>query len=506
MDTWTGLLHGFGQALSPELLLLALGGAVLGTLVGVLPGLGPIGAMSILLGLTSSLGPTASLVLFAAIYYGTMYGGSTTSILLNLPGESSSVVTAIEGHEMAKRGRAGAALAVAAVGSFIAGTVSIVGLMLFAPTLSRWALKIGPPEYVTLILAGLLLLVFMSPGSVVKALLMVGVGLAVATVGLDVVSATARYTFGVPELTQGLGFIPLVVGLFGIAEILSVISEKQRPGRLRTPGYREMFPTREERTRSVKPVARGSILGFLAGLVPGPAPVLATFASYTLEKKLSKHRDQFGSGAIEGVAGPEAANNASAAAAFVPLMALGIPFAPTMAVVLSALLLNGVVPGPKFINENPTLFWTVIASMYIGNIMLLVLNLPLVGVFARLITVPVTVLMPVVLAFTLVGVYAANNSMFDVAVAVVAGLVGFLLKRIGFSMAPLVLAVVLGVTLENSLRQSLVLSDGSLSIFVDRPISAAILAVLVAAGLWRVFTQLRQRNTFVRQPVQVEEF
>lgn len=498
------IIDGLTSALEPELLLLALGGAVLGTLVGILPGLGPIGAMSILLGLTTEVGATGALVLFAGIYYGSMYGGSITSILLNLPGEASTVITAIEGHEMAKRGRAGAALAVAAVGSFVAGTVSIIGLMLLAPTLSKLAVKMGPAEYVVLILAGLLLLVFVSPGSVMRSFTMVALGLAIATVGLDVVTAVPRFTFGVSEFSQGIGLIPLLVGMFGIAEILHVTTQRWSADRLETPRYRDMFPTPDERSRSYWPIARGSVTGFIAGLIPGPAPVLATFASYATEKKLSRRKDQFGKGAIEGVAGPEAANNASAAAAFVPLLALGIPFAPTMAVVLSALLLNGVVPGPTFIADNQVMFWTVIGSMYVGNLMLLVLNLPLVGIFARLLTVPTNVLMPLVLVFTLVGVYAAENNIFDVWVALAAGVVGFVLKRGGFNMAPLVLAMVLGVTLENSLRQTLILSDGSLLPFVTRPFSLAILIIIVAVIAWRIVAILRRRS--VLDEIELDEF
>ncbi|BCB88588.1 tripartite tricarboxylate transporter permease [Phytohabitans suffuscus] len=492
------LLAGFGDALQPEYLLLALLGVVIGTLTGVLPGIGPVGAISMLLGLSPAVGPTGSLILFAGVYYGSMYGGSTTSILLNIPGEANSVVTAIDGYEMTKRGRAGAALTVAALGSFIAGTISILALAFATPVLGDLALKFGPPEYFALSVAGLLLLCILLTGPLWKSLAMVFLGLMLGAVGLDSLSAEARFTFDTIELSQGIGLVPLAMGLFGVAEVLSV-AQQVRHGRVRrpkAPRLRDLLLTREEARRSAGPIGRGSVLGFVMGLIPGPATLTSTFVSYVLEKRLSRRKEEFGKGAIEGVAGPESANNSAAAAAFVPLISLGIPFTPVMALVLSALLLNGITPGPQFIDQHGDLFWTVIASMFVGNLMLLVLNLPMVGLFTRVLALPVQVLMPMILVFVLVGAYAANNTMWDVTVMVCAGLLGFVLTKYGFHMAPLLLAVVLGPTLENSLRVSLSIANGGFGTFVTRPISGAILAicaaVLVARLVWLLSRRVRR--------------
>ena len=472
---------GFASFADPTFLLLALAGVLLGTLVGVLPGIGPIGAMSVLLGVTTQLGPTGSLILFAGVYFGSTYGGSTTSILLNIPGEASSVVTAIDGNQMTKKGRSGPALAIAAVSSFVAGTLSIVGLMLFAPFLSSVAVELGPPEYMALCIAGLVLLAALSQGSTARGLVMICLGLAVGTVGMDPATGDLRFTMGSTTLAQGFSFIALVMGVFGIAEALTMVSERRGSSTIAAPGLRDLLPNRREVRDAAPAAARGSVIGFLLGLVPGPAAVLSTFASYVTEKRLSRHPEKFGRGAIEGVAGPEAANNAAAGAAFIPLMVLGIPFAPTMALVLAALLLNGIVPGPTLIDDQPELFWTVIAAMYIGNIMLLVLNLPLVGLFTRLLSVPPRVMMPLIVGLCTIGVYADSNSTFDVFVMLVAGLIGFLLRSSGFSMAAFVLAVVLQPTLESSLRQTLAYSSGDPAYLLGRPVTIVILCVVVAA-------------------------
>jgi len=488
------LLGGFAAFADPTLILLALTGVILGTLVGVLPGIGPIGAMSVLLGVTTQVGPTGSLILFAGIYFGSTYGGSTTSILLNVPGEASSVVTAIDGSQMTRRGRAGAALTIAAVSSFVAGTIAIVGLMLFAPALSSVAVRLGPPEYMALCIAGLVLLAALSNGSAAKSVVMICAGLAIGTVGIDPAAGELRFTFGSTTLAQGFSFIALVMGVFGIAEALTMAGRRWQPDVIRAPRMRELLPTREESRRSAPAALRGSLIGFFLGLVPGPAAVLSTFASYVTEKKLSRHPEEFGRGAVEGVAGPEAANNAAAGAAFIPLMVLGIPFAPTMALVLAALLLNGIVPGPTFINDQPEIFWTVIAAMYIGNLMLLVLNLPLVGLFTRLLSVPPQALMPVVIGLCVIGVYADANSMFDVVVMLAAGLLGFVLRRSGFSMAAFVLAVVLQPTLETSLRQTLAFSDGDPTYLLGRPVALVVLGVVVltiALGVIRRWVRVR---------------
>ncbi|WP_313408415.1 tripartite tricarboxylate transporter permease [Aeromicrobium sp.] len=491
---FSDLMSGFGALMAPEYLALAVLGVVIGSLVGVLPGIGPIGAMSILLGLTTQIGATGSLILFAGIYYGSAYGGSTTSILLNLPGESSSVVTAIDGHAMTRKGRAGAALTIAAVGSFIAGTISIIGLTVFAPLLGDVAVQLGPPEYLALTIVGLGLLVLMAPGRVGMSMLTIGLGLAIALIGIDPLSATSRFTFGVNELNGGLSFIALAMGLFGVAEVLDEMTGRQRRDQPKAPSLRELVPTREEMRRALPASLRGSVIGFFLGLVPGPAAVTSTFASYVAERKISKHPEKFGHGAVEGVAGPESANNAAAGAAFIPLLVLGIPFAPTMALVLAALLLNNVVPGPTFIQDQPELFWTVIAAMYLANLMLLVLNLPLVGLFTRLLSVPAGILSPLVLGLCFVGVYAESNSMFDVATMVFAGFAGLALKRRGISPAPLILAFVLAPTLESSSRQTLSLMGGDPGYLLGRPVVVTLVAVLILVVVVRTLLAWRARG------------
>lgn len=495
------LAGGFAAFADPTYLGLALAGVVLGTLVGVLPGIGPIGAMSVLLGVSTQLGPTGALILFAGIYFGSMYGGSTTSILLNVPGESSSVVTAIDGAQMTRKGRAGPALTIAALASFVAGTISIIGLMLFAPALSGVAVKLGPPEYMALCVAGLLLLAALSGGSTAKAVVMICAGLAVGTVGIDPAAAELRFTFGSATLAQGFSFIALVMGVFGIAEALTMAGRRRPPARVRAPRLRELIPNRQEAREAGPAAVRGGLIGFLLGLVPGPAAVLSTFASYVVEKRVSKHPEKFGKGAVEGVAGPEAANNAAAGAAFIPLMVLGIPFAPTMALVLAALLLNGIVPGPTFIDDQPELFWTVIAAMYIGNAMLLVLNLPLVGLFTRLLAMPPQTLMPFIIGLCVVGVYAENNSMFDVWVMLAAGVLGFLLRRSGFSMAAFVLAVVLQPTLETSLRQTLAYSSGDPTYVLGRPFTVVVLTLVLAAIIFAARRAVLRRRAVAEAEV-----
>ncbi|MHB8918251.1 MAG: tripartite tricarboxylate transporter permease, partial [Desulfocucumaceae bacterium] len=467
-----GLLHGFAVALTPTNILFAFLGAFLGTVVGVLPGIGPIGAMALLLGMTFSLPPATALIMFAGIYYGSMYGGSTTSILVNIPGEASSVVTTLDGNKMARKGRGGAALFIAAFGSFIAGTVGLVILTLMAPRLAEAALKFGPPEYFAISVFGLLVLSQLSGQGLIKSFIMVCIGLALGTVGLDAITGQPRFNFGSVELIQGIDFVPIAMGLFGIAEVLQVaerkLSDKKEVIRVR---LKDMLPTRTEVRRSVGPVARGSILGFLVGLIPGPAAVISTFLSYTLERKISKNQKEFGHGAPEGVAGPEAANNASAVGAFVPLLSLGIPFAPPTALLLSAMMIHGVTPGPLLIQEHPEVFWGVIASMYIGNLLLLALNLPLVGLFINILRTPANLLMPVILLLCIVGAFAVNNSVTDIWIMLVAGVAGYILRRLNFSAAPMILALVIGPMMENSLRQSLMISQGSLSVFVTHSLS-----------------------------------
>jgi putative tricarboxylic transport membrane protein len=468
-----GLIHGFAAALSPTYLLYALVGAILGTITGVLPGLGPLGAMAILLSFTLTMDATGAMILFAGIYYGAMYGGSTTSILLNIPGEAASVVTCIDGYQMSKRGRAGAALTVSAVGSFIAGTVSILGLMFATLFLSDIALRFGPSEFLAIGICGLTLLVRLSGGSILQSFIMILVGMALATVGVDFLSGIERFTFGNLELSQGIEFLPVAMGIFGIAEVLITAEEKDYGQSVKKVKMRELLPTRREWKRSVPAMFRGSFLGFLIGLIPGPSPVISTFVSYISEKKLSKHPEEFGKGAIEAVAGPEAANNAAVGGAYVPLFALGIPFTPAMAMVLGALMLHGLTPGPNLIKENANLFWVVIASMYIGNFMLIALNLPLVNVFVNILRIPKNILMPTIVLICMIGVYSVNTSRLDLLLLAIFGFVGYVLRRIGFQPAPLILAMVIGPMIETSLRQALEISGGSIAGVVFQPICMA---------------------------------
>jgi len=470
MEIYQGLWGGFATALKPLYLYYALLGAILGTITGVLPGLGPLGAMAILLSFTLKMDATGAMILFAGIYYGAMYGGSTTSIILNIPGEAASVVTCIDGYKMAQKGRAGAALTVSAVGSFVAGTISIIGLMVVSLFLSDIALRFGPPEFFAIGVCGLILLVRLSGGSILQAFIMILLGMVLATVGIDFLTGTERFTFGNTELGQGIDFLPVAMGFFGIAEILASVEQKeflQPPLKVK---LRELFPTREEWKRSFGPMFRGSFLGFVIGLVPGPSPVISTFISYVTEKRFSKNPGEFGNGAIEGVAGPEAANNAAVGGAYVPLFALGIPFTPAMAIVLGTLMLHGLTPGPNLIKEKPDLFWVVIASMYIGNFMLIVLNLPLVNLFVSILKVPKNILMPVIVIICLIGVYSVNASLLDLLMLTVFGFIGYALRGVGFQAAPLVLAMVIGPMLETSLRQSMNITGGSLEDLIFRPI------------------------------------
>jgi len=480
MDAFHGILYGFGVALIPSNLLACLFGVLIGTVVGVLPGLGPMGAMALLIPATFSLGPTSALIMLSGIFYGAMYGGSTTSILVNVPGEAASVVTAIDGYQMARKGRGGAALAVAAVGSFTAGTVGVVALMFFAPPLAGVALLLGPPEYFSLTLLGLIFLSQLGEGSTAKSYLMVTFGLLLGTVGMDMMSGLPRFTLGRVELGQGVELVPVAMGLYGVGEVL-IIAERitSTPSLIRVR-FRELFPSLAEWRRAFPPMLRGGAMGFLFGLIPGPAAILSTFASYGLERKLSRNPEEFGHGAIEGVAGPEAANNAATAGSMVPLLALGIPFAPPTAMLLGALTIHGVQPGPLLMAQQPEIFWGVVASMYIGNAVLLILNLPLVGVFANILRIPQHLLMGLILVLCLVGTFSVNNSLLDILILIGMGGVGYILRKLGFDMAPLVLALVLGPTLEKTFRQSLFMARGDIWALISRPVTVAMLAAGVA--------------------------
>ena len=493
MDVISGLYQGFAVAFDPINLLYCFIGVFIGTLVGVLPGIGPISAMSLLLPVTLSGSPESGIIMMAGIYYGSMYGGSTTAVLVNIPGEAASVVTCIDGHEMAKRGRAGPALGISALGSFVAGTFAIVALMLVAPMLAQVAVAFGPPEYFSLMVLGLTILSFLTQGSMAKALLMAAVGVVVGLIGLDQINAMPRLTFDRLELVDGIGLVPVVMGLFGVAEILANIEQQIRRDIVQSR-IGSLWPSREDLKASAGPVGRGTLLGFLLGVLPGGGAVIASFASYAMEKKLSRTPERFGKGAIEGVAGPEAANNAAAGGAFIPLMTLGIPPNVIMALLLGAFVIHGLQPGPLMMSQNPKVFWGIVASMYVGNIMLLVLNMPLIGMWVQVLKAPYKILFPLILMFCIVGVFASGNAVFDVFVMIGTGLLGYLMRKFGYEAAPLVLAFVLGPMLENNLRKSLILSQGSFEIFVVRPISVACLAIAVFLLIAPLLPALRKKR------------
>jgi putative tricarboxylic transport membrane protein len=481
MGPLEGLAYGFSVALMPANLVACFAGVLVGTIVGILPGIGPVGAMALLLPSTFSLEPATALIMLAGIYYGSMYGGSTTSILVNVPGEAGSVVTAIDGYQMTRNGRAGAALAVAAMGSFVAGSLGVVGIVMAASWLADQALRFGPPEYFAMAAAGLLLLSRLSGGSLMHALLMVAIGLALGTVGMEPISAVRRFTFGSTQLSQGIELVPVIMGLYGVAEVLLIAESGIRKAHIAAVRLRELLPTRAEWRLSAWPIARGSAVGFLTGLIPGPATVLSTFIAYKLERKVSKHPERFGHGAIEGVAGPEAANNGATAGAMVPLLSLGIPFSPATAILLGALIITGIQPGPLLISQRPEVFWGVVASMYVGNLILLVLNLPFVGLFVSVLRIPQHVLATLVLLLCLVGAYSLNNSQLDLWVLVVFGIFGYGLRKLAIDPSPLVVALVLGPLMEKTLRQTLFMERGNVLAILGRPLTLTLLLLGVLA-------------------------
>ena len=493
MGTFESLLFGFTVCLTPTNLMYCALGVLLGTIVGVLPGIGPLGGITILLPTTFGMEPVSAIIMLTGIYYGAMYGGSTTSILVNIPGEAASVVTCFDGYQMARKGRAGAALTIAAVASFIAGTVSIVGLMLLAPALAAFALKFGPPEQFALMLFELVVVAYMGAGSVLKAAMMIVVGLVVSMVGLDQLSGFARFTYGRADLGDGISFLAVAMGLFGVAEILISI-EKAAPLAVIKPKLASLLPSGEEWKQSAGPIVRGSGVGFLIGILPGAAHIIATMVSYAMEKRLAKRPEEFGSGRVEGVAGPEAANNAATGGAMIPFLALGIPAAPATAAMMVALLIHGVKPGPVLIEQHPEVFWGLIASMYVGNVMLLILNIPLVGLFINLLRLPQHYLFPWILLICFVGVYSVNLSATDLWIMAAAGIIGYLLRKAGFDPAPIVLAMVLGPMMEQALRQGLMMSNGDFAIFFSRPISGVILAVTVLLVGGHLVSTLRRQS------------
>ena len=475
-----GLWLGFQIAFSPVNLLWGLIGCVLGTAVGVLPGLGPAATIALLLPISMKMGsPVTAIILMSGIFYGAMYGGSTTSILLNIPGEAASVVTCIDGYEMAKNGRAGPALGVAAIGSFIAGTIGVIGLTVMAPPLAEAALKFGPAEYFSLTVLGLLLATYLTGDSPLKGLTMAILGLILGCIGLDPLSGAVRFDFGVADLQSNIDFVTLAMGLFGVGEIL-ISLEKSEAASILTTKIKNVFPTMADLARSGWAMVRGSVIGFLVGILPGGGAVLSSLISYAVEKKVSKHPEEFGHGAIEGVAGPESANNAAASSSFIPLLTLGIPGNASTAMIFAALLIHGITPGPFLLKEHADVFWGVVASMYIGNVMLLVLNLPLVGIWVQLLRVPYAFMAPLIMVLTLVGVYSVNNSVFDIWVMLIMGVFGYLARKLKFDLGPLLLAFVLGPIMERSLRQALLMSNGKFEIFVTQPISGALMGIAIA--------------------------
>lgn len=481
MNVLNDLFFGFGVVLQPWNLLACFFGVFIGTLVGVLPGIGPVGAMSILLPITFGISPVTGIIMLAGIYYGAMYGGSTTSILVNIPGEAASVVTTLDGYQMALRGRAGPALGIAAFGSFIAGTLGLIGLMFMTNALAGVALLFGPTEYFSLMCLGLCLVTYLTQGSVLRGLVMAGLGLFLSLIGQDVITGQARFSFGLMGLIDGVGLVPLVMGLFGISEVLLNLEKLGEKRKVLKTRFRHLFPSRQDWRKSAKPIGRGTLIGFLLGILPGGGAVISSFVSYATEKRFSKHPEEFGKGAIEGVAGPESANNAASSSGFIPLFSLGIPANVIMALLLGALMIHGVRPGPLLITDRPEIFWGTVASMYVGNVMLLVLNLPLIGMWVQVLKVPYRALFPLILLFCFIGGYSISANVFDLYVMLIFGIVGYVLRKLSYEPAPLVLAFVLGPMLEKNLRQALILSDGNLIVFLTRPLSAVslVLALLL---------------------------
>ncbi len=484
MDYLTGILQGFAICISWTNLLYCFIGVFVGTLIGVLPGIGPVGTMSLLLPATFHLSPVSAIIMLAGIYYGAMYGGSTTSILVNIPGEAASVITCLDGYQMAIKGRAGAALGISAIGSFIAGTIGVFGLMFLAYPLAKAALKIGPPEFFALMFLGLAILTFLARGSMMKALSMAALGLLLSYIGMDAMNGLQRFTLGKMELLDGIGLVPVAMGLFGISEVMINLEEEIRTETFETK-IKGLLPNREEWRRSRGPILRGTVLGFFLGIPPGASNIIASMVSYAVEKRVSPYPEKFGEGMIEGVAGPESANNSAAAGAFIPLFTLGIPSNTVMAVLLGALMIHGVTPGPLLLKEHPEIFWGSVASMYLGNVMLLLLNLPLIGLWVKVLRIPYRILSPIILLLCIIGAYSLNNTSFDIVVMVSFGWVGYLMRKLRYEPAPLLLALVLGTGMERALRQSLSMSYGSFSIFFTRPIAAVSMClalVLVASN------------------------
>jgi len=493
MDILHNLLLGFQVAVSPVNLLYCLIGVLLGTLIGVLPGVGPIATIAMLLPVTFNLNPVAALIMLAGIYYGAQYGGSTTSILVNIPGEASSVVTCIDGYQMARQGRAGPALAIAAIGSFFAGCVATLVIATAAPPLAEVALKFGPAEYFSLMVFGLIAATVLAHGSLIKAIAMVVLGLLLGLIGTDVNSGVLRFTFDIPELADGIGFVTVAMGMFGLAEIIGNL-EKKGDREVFVKKVTHLYPTKNDLKRSWKAVLRGTGIGSALGILPGGGALLSSFAAYMIEKKVSKHPEEFGKGAIEGVAGPESANNAGAQTSFIPMLTLGIPSNPVMALMIGALMIQGIAPGPQVMTEKPELFWGLIASMWVGNLMLVVLNLPLVGMWVKLLTLPYRFLFPSILVFMCIGVYSLSNNPFDCLVMAVFGLLGYVCVKLECEPAPMILGFILGPLMEENLRRAMLLSRGDATVFFTKPISAAFMIAAIALLVIIALPNIRKKR------------
>jgi len=493
METLQQVIFGFGIALQPANLWLAFLGVLAGTLVGVLPGLGPTATMAMLLPITFGMSPTGAIIMLAGIYYGAQYGGSTTSILVNIPGEAGSVITCLDGYQMARKGNAGKALGISAFGSFIAGTIGILGLTFLAPPLVETALSFGPPEYFALMCLGLTVLTFLGHGSMLKALMMAVLGLFLGTVGIDPIMGVQRFTFERLELMDGIGLVQIAMGTFGISEILFNV-EKTFKTEVFETSIKGLFPTLQDWKKSIGAILRGTGIGFCLGILPGGGAVIGSFASYAIEKRLSKTPEKFGTGVIEGVASPEAANNAAAQGAFIPMLTLGIPSNVVMALLLGSLMIHGITPGPLLMIGHPDLFWGFITSMYIGNAMLLVLNLPLIPMWVKFLKIPYPILFPFILLFCLIGVYSMNNSVFDIYLMILFGIVGYVIRKFDFEPAPLILAVVLGPMMEKAFRQSLISFKGDFTVFFTRPISLVLLALAVLLLVLPMMPRILKRD------------
>jgi putative tricarboxylic transport membrane protein len=494
MGLLNNLYYGFSVALDPINLLFCFVGVFIGTLIGVLPGIGPVGTIALLLPVTFKLSPVTGIIMLAGIYYGSMYGGSTTSILINIPGETASIVTCLDGYQMALQGRAGPALGIAAFGSFIAGTFGLFGLVLVANPLANFAVRFGPTEYFSLLCLGLIALTFLSQGSFLRGLTMAALGLFLSLIGQDVITGTIRFSFGLEQLEGGLPLVPVMMGLFGVSEVLMNLQSLTEERFFVKTKIKNLLPTKEDWKASAMPIVRGSLLGFVLGNLPGGGAIMSSFYSYTLEKKLSKHPEKFGSGAIEGVAGPESANNAATSSAFIPLFCLGIPGTMTTAILLGAFIIHGVQPGPLLLSKHPEIFWGTVASMYVGNVMLLVLNLPLIGIWIKLLKVPYRTLFPLILFFCLIGAFTDSMDTAGIYIMLASGIIGYAMRKLHYEAAPLLLAFVLGPMFERNLRQALILGDGSGWVFLTHPISAVAFFICVLFLVSSLFPSLRRKR------------